>query len=358
MNIKFFCTILLTIAIGTTYAQNDRLQPVDGMLKVRVRNTIHLDHNTDYSNNATPTKGGLPALAFVLHQKAKTGTVPAYVITDNELNTKMNIEDVAQLVPQTLNDTITGIDPLTGKAYTATISYGEMPDELESDFFVLEEWRLDVKKRITEVQVIAVAPKLKDKTARYWLKYEDVKATIAAYEQQYRNSSMKASLWHRYFNTHSTQPSDWINTDTRYIYLGDSMKNGIKRINTLGELLTSQILAGQLKAYTTYAIDAKYNWDVKSVKEHVKDVNYCDVRYAKLQEEWTFDANTGTSRIALAAIAPMRDEYNYGTFTGRRYLYWLMFPDVDPVLDKYDQLHPDDTIAQAIWRSYFTRVKE
>ncbi len=176
--------------------------------------------------------------------------------------------------------------------------------------------------------------------------------------------------------TAQTTPPSYTNRVSRLIYMGDSTVNGKRRMNTLNEKLTKLVLDGKLQAYSTFdsrftekktALQMKYKLfpsDTVEIEDPVTNqvirkiitstVNYDDVRYIRVLEEWKFDAETGTSHIQIAGIAPVKDEYgDDGVFRGRVAMYWLRYADVQPILEQYEKEYPDQCFSAALWTNYF-----
>lgn len=176
--------------------------------------------------------------------------------------------------------------------------------------------------------------------------------------------------------TATTASATWNNRVSRLVYMGDSVVNGQKRQHTLAEVLTKMVLDGKVQSYGTY--DSRFNEkrtvaemkrrlypsDTQEVVDPVtgeifkriviSQVNYDDVRYFRVLEEWVYDAVNGTARIQITGLAPVKDEYgDDGTLRGRSAMYWVKYADLKPVLDKYEKEHPEQSLSKAIWENYF-----
>ena len=85
-----------------------------------------------------------------------------------------------------------------------------------------------------------------------------------------------------------------------------------------------------------------------------KDFNYDAIHKFRIMEEWTFNVTTGRTKIQILGVAPTRDLFGEdGNFRGVQNMFWLQYNDLRPILDVYEQYHPDNTIASRIWNDYF-----
>ena len=73
----------------------------------------------------------------------------------------------------------------------------------------------------------------------------------------------------------------------------------------------------------------------------------------KILEDWTFDKYTGKTKIQIVGIGPMTGMYNDAAYIGRKPMFWLRYNDLSSIIARYEQYHPDNTIAGHIWADYF-----
>lgn len=94
-----------------------------------------------------------------------------------------------------------------------------------------------------------------------------------------------------------------------------------------------------------------------AVKVIKRDVDYSIIDRYRILEEWTFDPITCKTQVQILGIAPVRNIYgDDGVFRGVQGMFWLHYNEVKPVIDKYDMLHPDNTVSNAIWSDNFSRT--
>ena len=82
----------------------------------------------------------------------------------------------------------------------------------------------------------------------------------------------------------------------------------------------------------------------------------------KVLEDWAFDELTGKTQIQIVGIGPVwqytvagpTEEQNYDiAYPDRDPMFWLRYNDLSSIIARYEQYHPDNTIAQHIWNDYF-----
>ncbi len=92
------------------------------------------------------------------------------------------------------------------------------------------------------------------------------------------------------------------------------------------------------------------------VKVIKRDVDYSFIDRYRILEEWTFDPRTCKTQVIMLGIAPVRKVYGDDlVFRGVQGMFWLHYSDAKAVLDKYDMLHPDNTVSNAIWADNFSK---
>jgi len=84
------------------------------------------------------------------------------------------------------------------------------------------------------------------------------------------------------------------------------------------------------------------------------DFNYSSIHKYGILEEWVFNPHTGKTDIQILGLAPLRETYNEnGGLRDVKAMFWVKYNDVRAIIAKYEQYHPDNTIALHIWNDYF-----
>lgn len=77
------------------------------------------------------------------------------------------------------------------------------------------------------------------------------------------------------------------------------------------------------------------------------------VKY-KVKEDWFFDEETSTMMCRIIALAPvMEDIAADGTLRGDMTMYWIYYPDLRPILGKYEVYNPKNDAVRMSWEDLF-----
>ena len=103
---------------------------------------------------------------------------------------------------------------------------------------------------------------------------------------------------------------------------------------------------------TTWQINAVTLEDeqvvVKNELEWDKIVKY------KIKEDWFFDEETSTFQVRIIGIAPVLETYDEGgNFIGDETMYWIYYPDLRPILAKYEAYNPGNNAVRLSWEDIF-----
>lgn len=116
---------------------------------------------------------------------------------------------------------------------------------------------------------------------------------------------------------------------------------------TVSEL--NRILAGRKDTVLTTDANGK---TVSKVTSH--ELRLDSVHKYRILEEWSCFPATGKTEIQVIGVAPLKDNFNDdGTYRNSTPLFWLKFNDVSAILVRYQQYHPNNTLAGHIWDDYF-----
>lgn len=179
-------------------------------------------------------------------------------------------------------------------------------------------------------------------------------------------------------STAQTRPAatTWTNRVSRVVYIGDSVIDGKKQTNTLAERLTMLAQSSKVIAYSTF--DSKMTTKLTSnqLKEMISSVdsveiedpvtsqkfwrvnarhiNYADIHYFRVLEEWAFDADNAAGHIQIVGVCPLVDQYGEdGSYRGHSAMYWLKYEDVKDVIEQDAREHPERSLYKAVWNNYF-----
>lgn len=103
-------------------------------------------------------------------------------------------------------------------------------------------------------------------------------------------------------------------------------------------------------------------------QEQVIQVNEFDpqkvIKY-KIKEDWFFDEETSTFQVRIIGLAPVIESYSSdGNYLGDETMYWVYYPDLRPILAKYEaynmgndaiRLSWEDIMEARLFSSYITK---
>ena len=77
------------------------------------------------------------------------------------------------------------------------------------------------------------------------------------------------------------------------------------------------------------------------------------VKY-KVKEDWFFDEETSTMMVRIIGIAPIMEDFDAsGNYRGDMTMYWIYYPDLRPILAKYEVFNPKNDAVRMSWEDIF-----
>jgi gliding motility associated protien GldN len=75
----------------------------------------------------------------------------------------------------------------------------------------------------------------------------------------------------------------------------------------------------------------------------------------RLKEDWVFDEETSTLMVRIIGICPVMEKVDPNTQTvlGDQPMYWVYYPDLRPVLAKYEMFNPKNDAITLSWEDLF-----
>lgn len=74
----------------------------------------------------------------------------------------------------------------------------------------------------------------------------------------------------------------------------------------------------------------------------------------KIKEDWFFDEETSTFQVRILGIAPVIETYSSdGTYLGDETMYWIYYPDLRPLLSKYEAYNTGNDAIRLSWEDIF-----
>ena len=77
------------------------------------------------------------------------------------------------------------------------------------------------------------------------------------------------------------------------------------------------------------------------------------VKY-RVKEDWFFDEETSTLMVRVIGVAPIMEDYDAsGNYRGDMTMYWIYYPDLRPILAKYEVYNPRNDAQRLSWEDVF-----
>lgn len=77
------------------------------------------------------------------------------------------------------------------------------------------------------------------------------------------------------------------------------------------------------------------------------------VKY-RVKEDWFFDEETSTLMVRVIGVAPIMEDYDAsGNYRGDMTMYWVYYPDLRPILAKYEVYNPKNDAQRLSWEDVF-----
>ena len=74
----------------------------------------------------------------------------------------------------------------------------------------------------------------------------------------------------------------------------------------------------------------------------------------RVKEDWIFDEETSTMVVRIIGIAPIQEVYNSdGSYRGDEALFWEYYPELRPVLAKYQVFNTQNDAVTVSWEDLF-----
>lgn len=91
----------------------------------------------------------------------------------------------------------------------------------------------------------------------------------------------------------------------------------------------------------------------------VTEFNPMNVVKYRLKEDWVFDKETSTMMVRIIGICPVAEKIDQNTQTvlGDQPMYWVYYPDLRPVLAKYEVFNPKNDAVTLSWEDLFEARK-
>ena len=175
--------------------------------KKQVARVIDLGVKNDAGNARISDVSAENTLMDMFVNLIRGNKVLAYTGTGAAFTTKLTVAELNRILAGK-KDTVLVTDPVTNKTTTKIVQHEFKLDSVHK-FRVLEEWSCYPASGKTEIQTIGLAPLRDvygdDGTYRgtqpmFWLRFNDISAILARYQQYHPNNTLSGHIWDDYFS--------------------------------------------------------------------------------------------------------------------------------------------------------------
>jgi len=85
-----------------------------------------------------------------------------------------------------------------------------------------------------------------------------------------------------------------------------------------------------------------------------EDIDYSKITKFKIKEDWFFNSATSTMEVRIIGIAPLMATFDdNNNYLGDETLYWLYYPELRPILAKYEAYNVGNFAQRLSWDDIF-----
>jgi gliding motility associated protien GldN len=86
----------------------------------------------------------------------------------------------------------------------------------------------------------------------------------------------------------------------------------------------------------------------------VNELSWDKITRYRIKEDWLFNENTSTMVCRILGLSPYVEDYDAnGNYRGDMAMYWVYFPDLRPILAKYEVFNPKNDAVRLSWEDLF-----
>jgi gliding motility associated protien GldN len=141
-----------------------------------------------------------------------------------------------------------------------------------------------------------------------------------------------------------------------------AVNNGeVMAFNSTDDRFTTPMAASEITMLTQGTADTSEVRDVddpNKIKEYVVTRAAFDAKSVtkiRIKEEWVFDREASRMFCRIIGIAPLKTQFNpNGTERGSTVMFWVYYPDLRPILAKYEVYNPKNMgYGRMTWEELF-----
>lgn len=198
---------------------------------------------------------------------------------------------------------------------------------------------------------------IKDRTP---LAYEHIREDDAVYKQRvWReiDTREKMNLPFRYAANEDNGNQRFISILYNAIQSTDS-GNNVVAFSGDNDRFTTPLTREQVAGLITGGMDTvpvtDMNGDIIKYEIRQKQIEPDSIYRFRIKEEWIFDKETSRMFVRILGIAPVMMQYtSSGIPIGDRTLFWVYYPDLRPILAKYEVYNGKNYAGRMSWEELF-----
>jgi hypothetical protein len=214
MHVHHFVTSLLTIVLlyscnaPVVQKSNNAPAPAEhGTWKKLVTRDVDLNEREDTVTHHLKDQDGDTALFQMLVNAVKSGKITAYNNIGGFFANKLSAGELNSILEPKV-DTVVITDPVTGSNTTSVVPRDFKYRDIHI-YQILEEWVFDPASGKTGIQITGIAPMMDVYSenlrgvehAIFWLRFEEARGILAAYEQLHPDNTLASHIWSDYFQS-------------------------------------------------------------------------------------------------------------------------------------------------------------
>jgi gliding motility associated protien GldN len=142
----------------------------------------------------------------------------------------------------------------------------------------------------------------------------------------------------------------------------NAIKSGqITAFSTVDERFTTPLTPEDVMNMVLGTVDTLIQIDAMTGEERQvitrREFDPTTITKFRLKEEWVVDRNQGRMVCRIIGISPIIDKYdvNSGELRGTSPMFWLYYPDLRPILAKYEAFNPYNDAVRLTWDDIFEK---
>ena len=181
--------------------------PAAGLWKKMVTRDVDMNESEDTMAHHLKEQNGDTALYQMFVGAVRSGKITAYNNVGAFFSNKLSDAELKSIT-ETKVDTVVITDPVTGASTTSAVPRDFKYNAIHR-YRILEQWDFSPSTGKTDIQIVGIGPLMDLYTENisgltrviFWMRFDDAKTVLAAYEQLHPGNTLAAHIWTDYFKT-------------------------------------------------------------------------------------------------------------------------------------------------------------